>query len=126
MPSPIIRPEIWENSDVDNGGGPPHNGSMETRLTKLETQFETVIPTLATKVDIGDVRSEISSVRAEIHKSTSDIVKWIVGTAIAMLALGLTVMTFVLNNATPKVATQQPAPIVITVPTPAPIHDAKK
>lgn len=126
MPNPVIRPEIWENSDVDNGGGPPHNGSMDTRLTKLETQFETVIPTLATKVDIGDVRSEISSVRAEIHKSTSDIVKWIVGTALAMFALGLTIMTFVLNNATPKAQTPQAAPIIIAVPTPAPAQNTKK
>lgn len=99
---------------VDGGGGPPHNENMENRITKLETQFETVIPTLATKSDMADMR-------AEMHKGFSDMVKWIVGTAIVMAGAGITIMTFVLNNATPKVPAQpvsQPVPIVITVPAP--------
>lgn len=106
-----LKPE-W--SGVDNGGGPPHNEDMEKRLTKLETQFETVIPTLATKSDMADMR-------AEMHKGFSDMVKWIVGTAIVMAGAGITIMTFVLNNATPKAPAppaSQPVPIVITIPAP--------
>lgn len=99
---------------VDGGGGPPHNEDMENRLTKLETQFETVIPTLSTKSDMADMR-------AEMHKGFSDMVKWIVGTAIVMAGAGITIMTFVLNNATPKTPAppaSQPVPIVITIPAP--------
>ncbi|MBJ7314016.1 hypothetical protein ACFOLJ_12360 [Rugamonas sp. CCM 8940] len=54
---------------------------------------------------------------ASMHKATAELVKWIVGTAIAMSAVAITVMTFVLNNAVPKAfAYSSPAPIVIQLP----------
>lgn len=85
---------------VADGGGPPHDGDMEARLAKLEA----VVPTLATKADL--------------EKGIHDMVKWIVGTAFLGIALFITIMTFVLNNAVPKAApAAQAAPIVIQIPT---------
>ncbi|SHN18840.1 hypothetical protein SAMN02787076_03926 [Rhizobacter sp. OV335] len=54
-----------------------------------------------------------------MHKGFSDMVKWIVGSALGVAVGGITVMAFVLNNAVPKVPVQttvQPAPIIINVP----------
>lgn len=95
-----------------DGQEPPQDGGMEARVAKLEA----IIPTLATKADVADLRSDF-------HKSTNDLIKWIVGTAFVGIALFITIMAFVLNNAVPKASTAgpvQPAPIVIQVPAPPP------
>jgi len=61
-----------------------------------------------------------------MHKGTADIVKWIIGTAIAMGATGIVVITFVLNNAVPKGAPAATPPIVIQSPAaPAPQSSLK-
>lgn len=106
---------------VDGGGGPPHNGDMDARLAKLEA----LIPTLSTKEEVAklrgetkegfaDVRASVEGVRADMHKNTSEIIKWVVGTAIVISMAAITIMTFVLNNAAPKQppAVQQPILIV--------------
>lgn len=77
------------------------------RLVRIETKLENISGSMATK--------------AEMHDMTAQMVKWIVGTAVGLAAAGITVMTFVLNNATPKAQTAQQAPIIITVPSPAPV-----
>lgn len=102
----------------DRGGGGGDNGGMDitARVTRLEgiatdtrervAKIESAITTLATKHDV--------------EKMNSDTVKWIIGTAVALGGVAITVMTFVLNNAVPRPAqqsTSQP-PIVIQVPAP--------
>lgn len=113
------------NKESSTGNGnPPDNAGMEARVLKLEdfaletrdrlTRIETKLDDTATKADLADLRTEM-------HKGTADIVKWVVGTAVALGAVGITVMTFVLNNATPKaVAVAQPPAIIINVPANAP------
>lgn len=116
--------EKAKSMPVDGGGGPPHNGDMEARLAKLEA----LIPTLATKEEVvklrgetregfADVRAAIETVRTDMHKGTAEIIKWMVGLTFGLGATAIVVMTFVLNNATPKApaATSQP-PIIINVP----------
>jgi hypothetical protein len=69
---------------------------LSTRVTHIEA----VLPTLATKAEMNDLKAEL--------------IKWIVGTAIGLGVAGITVMTFVLNNAVPHPA---PQPVInITVP----------
>lgn len=102
---------------VDNGGGPPPPPDMEPRLrtleqglARLDAQLSAVLPTLPTKADLSDLRSEI-------HKGTTDLTRWIVGTSLAMTAAAVTIMTFVLNNATPRTSANPVAsPSVIVVP----------
>ena len=69
---------------------------MEHRVTALETRLDTILPRLATKADLA--------------QGFADVVKWIVGAAIGVGVAGITVMTFVLNNAVPK-APPTPTPI---------------
>lgn len=84
------------------GGDPPQDGDMESRLRKLEL----IIPTLATKADV--------------EKSGNDLIKWIVGTAFVGMGMFITIMTFVLNNATARATASggqlSPPPIVIQLP----------
>ncbi|MCS6765329.1 MAG: CCDC90 family protein [Candidatus Protistobacter heckmanni] len=40
---------------------------MENRITALEIRFETVLPTLATKADLHEVRSEIHAVETRLE-----------------------------------------------------------
>lgn len=100
-----------------NSGGPPHNGDMDSRLAKLEA----LIPTLATKEEVvklrGETREGFADVRSDMHKNTAEIIKWVVGTAVVISVAAVTIITFVLNNASPKAppAVPQP-PIIINVP----------
>lgn len=106
---------------------------MEARIANLEA----VVPTLATKADVEGFRlstkaeltelrlatkADMAEIRSDFHKSTNELIKWIVGTAFVGLALFITIMAFVLNNAVPKAAAPsgQPTPIVIQVPAPSP------
>ena len=103
----------------DNGSEPPDNGGVEARLTALETKWETVVPTLATK---GDVQSGFAEVRADVHKMDASIKTWMVGSMVGLF-LGFGGLFFAMSNslkpaAAPATA-QQPAPIIINVPTPA-------
>lgn len=91
---------------IDRGREPPDDGDMNERLTALESRIDTILPTLATKADIAEVRTEIA-------ESAANIIKWIVGTALGISVAAITIMTFVLNNATPKQAPQQPTVIVV-------------
>lgn len=88
---------------------------MEARVAKLEdfaddakqrlVRIESKLDHMATKAELADMKA--------------DLVKWIVGTAIALGSTAIVVMTFVLNHATPKATTAVsplPAPTVIVVP----------
>jgi P2-related tail formation protein len=103
-----IRPPSGESGEAlsfDGHGGGGDDGGMEHRLTALETRLDAILPTLATKADL--------------HEAINGQIKWMVGTAVALGASAITVMSFVLNNAVPKQASApQTAPIVIQVPYP--------
>jgi hypothetical protein len=95
---------------------------LDARLATVETRIEGRLVSLETRMESGfnELRAEF---RAEMHKNTAELVKWIVGTSLAMSAVALTVMTFVLNNAVPKAPSYpppQPAPAPIVIQMPAP------
>jgi hypothetical protein len=98
---------------VAGGGNPPYDVDMEARLTKLE-EFASDARERLTKIE---VRLEQTATRGDLHEQTSTMVKWIVGTVSGLGLAGITIMTFVLNNAVPKSA---PAPAAPAAP-PAPI-----
>jgi hypothetical protein len=73
---------------------------MDTRVTKLETKLDTILPMLATKADVSDAKA--------------DIIKWLAGVAFAIVAILVSVLAFMLNRAVPPpAAMQQPAPVVV-------------
>jgi hypothetical protein len=102
---------------LSGNGEPPDNGVMEARVSKLEDAAQDTRDRLVrveTKVDAVATKAEVNDLKAEL-------VKWIVATAGALGVAGITVMTFVLNNAVPKVPSTPPSqqPIIINVPAPA-------
>lgn len=70
----------------------------------------------------AELRAEMAGLRSEMHEGFSGMVKWIVGSAIAIGATGITVMTFVIGNiaAKPQPAPAAQPPIIINIPAPAP------
>ena len=82
---------------------------MDTRKTALETRLDTILPTLATKGDIGEVRADIQKGIGETHR-------WMIATVIGLF-LGFGGLFLAMSNALKP--TPQP-PVVITVPAQAP------
>jgi tetrahydromethanopterin S-methyltransferase subunit G len=72
--------------------------TIDVRLTRIETRLDQT----ATKTDL--------------QQAINSMVKWVVGTMFGASVAAVTIMTFVLNNATPKVAPASPAPIIIQLP----------
>lgn len=82
-------------------GQPPEMGSeMEHRLTVLETRLDATLPSIATKADIGDTKS--------------DLIKWVAGTMIAGIAIIISFMTFLISRIEIKPSLQQP--VIINIP----------
>ncbi|MRW89460.1 hypothetical protein GJ699_05640 [Duganella sp. FT80W] len=82
---------------------------MEARVEKLE-DFATETRDRLVKIEsrLEQTAANVSALQVEMHKGFAEIIKWMVGIAIALGATGITVITFVLNNATPKAPAQPP------------------
>ena len=98
-------------SDQDPSGraGLARYNGLDRRLTVLETRFDTILPTLATKRDIEDLRrefgiglealrAELQTLRADIFKALHDTLKWMIGIVITMF-IGLLGANFAMFNA---------------------------
>lgn len=113
-----------QDGGLDNGGGPPHDDGMEARVAKLEefvTDARERLVKIETRLDQTASKHDVAVLSADVHKGITDIIKWLVGTAIVLGAAAITIMTFVLNNAVPKAPAAQQQPIIIQVPSaPAP------
>lgn len=65
----------------------------------------------------SEAATAMQGMRADFHESSSTQLRWIMGTMFTAITVGIGIMTFVLNNATPKApATSAQAPIIINVP----------
>ena len=104
--------ESTSTPEFDGGGGGGYDGPMEARIAKLE-EFATDAKERLVKIE---TRLDQTATKGDLHEQTSTMVKWIVGTVTGLGLAGITIMTFVLNNAVPKVPAAppvQPAPIII-------------
>lgn len=103
----------------------PDDQAFDRRLTVLETRFDTILPTLATKNDLaalrrefsiglenlrvefrgeieklrGDFHAEIEKLRAEVYKAIHDAMRWTVGIFVTMF-IGLLGANIAMFNAT--------------------------
>jgi hypothetical protein len=89
---------------------------MEDRVVKLE-EFAIDTRDRLTRIE---TRLDQTATKADMNELQSTMVKWIVGAVSGLGIMGITVMTFVLNNAVPKGTVAQSAPIIITVPSVSP------
>lgn len=106
-------------NSVADGGGPPYDGEMEARIAKLDefvVEARTELRAIDVRLGKIEARLEVTATKADIQESANAMIKWIVATAAVLGAAAITVITFVLNNATPKPLPAASAPIVITVP----------
>jgi CHASE3 domain sensor protein len=84
---------------------------MENRITTLEN----ILPTLATKSDISELRLEMHQMRAAdrewMQKSISEVHKWMLGTMITIIGtIGISMVigfTTVVRTLAPITTTQQ-------------------
>jgi hypothetical protein len=88
---------------------------MEHRVTALETRFDTVLPTLATKADVGEIRADLHKMNAEIKTWTLAMMMTTIGTMLAAI-FGI---SQIFKGSAPAVPLAQPTPIIITIPIPA-------
>lgn len=96
---------------------------MDDRLARLE-EFIVAARNALRAVDVRlvqiETRLDATATKADVAELGSTMVKWIVGAVSGLGIAGITVMTFVLNNAVPKAPSASPAPIIINVvPAPA-------
>ncbi|ATQ78531.1 hypothetical protein CR152_31460 [Massilia violaceinigra] len=99
---PSGPPEPDHNgAPVAGGGGPPYDGDMDRRLTVLETRFDTILPTLATKADLAGLRLDLNEkmdklrldlnekmdrLRSDLDAALMSTVKWCAGIALTLFA----------------------------------------
>jgi hypothetical protein len=87
-------------NSVAGGGKPPDDIEMDRRLTVLETRFDTLLPTLATKADVAamgaEVRVELEKLRAEFTKALTEVVKWMIGIMVSLFiaTIGINITLF--------------------------------
>ena len=114
----IVGPGVSASgsADVAGGGNPPYDGDMEARVIKLE-DFAVDTRERLTRIE---TRLDQTATKADLHELSASMIKWMVGTAVGLGVAAITIMTFVLNNAAPKVTSGSSAPIIITIPS-API-----
>jgi hypothetical protein len=93
------------NSSVGSGSGGgdvedilKRLGNVETLVSELRSQVSAIlaiIPHLATKADVSDVRAAVGQVKADVAAVETAIIKWIVATVLASAALAFTIAKFV-------------------------------
>jgi hypothetical protein len=95
---------------------------MDERIARLE-EFATDARERLARIEArqSELADKVGGLQVEMHKGFADMIKWVVGTAIVLGGTALTVITFVLNNATPKSAPTPPQSVVVyTQPMPVP------
>lgn len=87
-------------------------------MTALETRIDTILPTLATKADVQEIRTELQKLGADMQKMNADIRTWALTMMITILGTMLAAIfgiSQIYKGATPIVPAQ-PSPIIVIVP----------
>ncbi|MCY0910888.1 hypothetical protein [Massilia antarctica] len=93
------------------------NAASDGRLATIDARMDGRIASIESKMDANFARFD-----ATLQKSTADTVKWVAGVVMGLGVIGISLMTFLLNNVVPKASSTPPAPIIIYAqPAPAAI-----
>jgi hypothetical protein len=90
---------------------------LEEFIAETRERFARIETRLDQTVTRADLLEAVGGLRSDMAKGFLSMVKWIVGTAVGLSAAAVTVMTFVLNYATPP--RNPPVPIIQAAPAPA-------
>jgi hypothetical protein len=86
--------------DTDSGGD--YDADMDHRMTMLEAKWDAVLPTLATKSDVAELR-------VEIQKGVNETHRWMIATVIGLF-IGFAGLFLAMSN------TLKPQTIAVTAP----------
>lgn len=115
-------PKAGAGTTVAGGGEPPYDGNMEHRITALEARWDAILPTLATKADLADLRTEMrqsfANVDTQFQKMSADNKSWMLATVLAIIG---TMLAAILGISQLYKAAPPPTPIIIAVPAAAPV-----
>ena len=84
----------------------------ESRLDRIETRLDRI----ETRLDRMETRLEFTATKEDVERSANSIIKWMVGVLVALSMAAITIITFVLNYATPPTPAAATQPIVIYLP----------
>jgi hypothetical protein len=83
---------------------------FDARFNGLDKKVDSALgetrTALETKID-----SRFNELRAELHKTAADTVKWCAGIIATALLLYTTLVAFLINNAMPRASQATPAPV---------------
>jgi uncharacterized small protein (DUF1192 family) len=72
---------------------------IKAQLASIASVITSVLPHLATKADVNELKAElkaeIGDLRAEVHAREASLLKWLIGTVIASMALACTIARLV-------------------------------
>ncbi|WP_431477198.1 hypothetical protein [Massilia eburnea] len=90
---------------------------FEARFNGLDKKVDSAVGETRAALE-AKIDSRFNELRAELHKTTADTVKWCAGIVATALLLYTTLVAFLMNNAMPRATqtTAAPAPTVIVVP----------
>ena len=111
----IAHLQRMTSDNIDKRTLAEDDSPMENRIEKLE-EFVTDTRDRLTKIE---TRLDQTATKSDLHEVSASLIKWVVGTAVGLGAAAITVMTFVLGNATPKAPTPQQPIIIYGQPAPA-------
>ena len=89
-------------------------GDFNLRLAVLETRIDTILPTLATKADIGEMKAAIGDTKVAIADTKSAIITWLTASLLAVVAIFLSALFFVAGRIAPVGATAPYVPVAAT------------
>ena len=114
-----------------NGRFAELNAKIDKSVAELNEKIDKSVAELNAKIDksVAELNAKIDKSVAELRKDiaefSSRMVQWMVGLFLASMAIFITLMTFVLNNAVPKATPATPPVIIqlspqgVTIPPPA-------
>lgn len=105
-----------------------------TKFTGVDAQFAAIgIKFAEVDVQFARMDAKLAELRTEMHARFNELIKWLVGTAIAMSALGITIIALLFNFATSKPLAPSPpsvpavvAPAPVAAPTSAPVAGQRR
>jgi hypothetical protein len=84
MSTNVVQSELPQGN-----GGAPTNAALDRRLTVLETRFDTVLPTLATKADLealrGAITAQLQTLRGDLFQALNEHFRWMLGIFITVI-----------------------------------------
>jgi hypothetical protein len=101
-----------------NGRFAELNAKIDKSVAELNAKIDKSVAELNAKIDgsVAELNAKIDKSVADLRKDIAELsarmVQWMVGIFLASMAIFITVMTFVLNNAVPKAAPATP-PVII-------------